>query len=275
MWGLKSDMVYFDSRANIIEERFKHKLLEHYINRPDARSDTVVSYKQADFPDDVGLLDIECGRFLDVQSFEWQTDDRLEAKRTWCHVEEPAYKSAGEIIRQLCDVVSKNGNLLLNVGPKTDGTFPDEAKSVLYEVGDWLSLYGEAIYETRPFNVYGEGATEVKDTNFDINQIEEQTRKGVFEEDFKDGLSAEDIRFTTKGNLLYAITMGSSDKNQVEIASLADGAGLSSKQISRIDMIGGAEDLEWSRNASVLTVMLKGEMPSPHANVLKIVYEEV
>jgi alpha-L-fucosidase len=268
------DLVYFDSRANIIAESFKHRLLEYYYNRPGARSNTVVSYKQTDFPDDVGLLDIECGRFSDVQNFEWQTDDRLEAKRTWCHVEEPEYKSAGEIIRQLCDVVSKNGNLLLNVGPRTDGTFPEEAKSVLYEVGDWLSLYGEAIYGTRPYTVFGEGATEVKDTNFDINQIEEQTRIGVIEEDSKYGLLAEDIRFTTKGNILYVITMGRSDKEQMEITSLADGAGLASKRISRIDMVGGAEDLKWSRSVTTLTIELKGEMPSLHANVLRIVYEE-
>lgn len=264
------DLVYFDSRANIIAERYKHRLLEHYYRRPGSRSDTVISYKQTDFPQGSGIVDLERGRFSDVQSFEWQIDDRLEAKRTWCYIEGATYRSAGDIIRQLCDVVSKNGNLLLNVGPKADGTFADEAKSVLYEIGDWLSQYGEAIYGSRPFTVFGEGATEVKDSNFDVDQIEEQTQSGTFNVAEEDEFSTNDIRFTTKDNVLYAIIMGGSNKKQLHITSLADGAGLSSKSIVRIDLIGGNENLEWSRNSTALTVQPGGGMPSPHANVLRI-----
>ena len=103
------DMVYFDSRANIIVERFKHKLSNYYYNGPSGSSDRIISYKQTDFPEDTGIFNMECGRFSDIKSFAWQTDDRLEAKRTWCFVEEPRYKSAVDIIYQLCDVVSKNG----------------------------------------------------------------------------------------------------------------------------------------------------------------------
>src|SRR5699024_6454355 len=141
----------------------------------------------------------------DVAAFPWQTDDRLEAKTTWCYVENPSYKSAVTIIHQLCDVVSKNGNLLLNIGPKEDGSFADEAISVLHEVGDWLSINGESIYETRPFTVYGEGATKIEDRNFDISQIQDQTKKGIFDEKAQDSLMVADIRFTTRGNILYAI----------------------------------------------------------------------
>ena len=79
-------------------------------------------------------------------------------------MQDPKYKSAYRILQQLCDVVSKNGNLLLNVGPCADGTFPEEAKKELYKVGDWLKKYGEAIYGTVPFDVAHEGVT--KATNF-------------------------------------------------------------------------------------------------------------
>ena len=165
------------------------------------------------------------------------------------------------------------GNLLLNVGPKVDGTFDEEAVSVLYEVGDWLLIFGEAIYGTRPFTVYGEGKTKIQDADFNTSRIEEQTRKGGFDEDSEYKITTGDIRFTTKGNTLYAIIMGCPKSGRLEITNLSDGAGLASKNIHRIDVVGGAQELEWSRNASALTVVLKGEMPSKHANVLRIIYK--
>lgn len=267
------DLIYFDSRANIIDERFKYKLVDYYYNGINSRMDRIISYKQEDFPKGVGVEDIECGRFSDIKSFAWQTDDRLEDRRTWCYVENPRYKSAAKIIHQLCDVVSKNGNLLLNVGPKADGSFADEAISVLKEVGDWLSINGEAIYGTRPFSIYGEGLTKIEDTDFDIFHIEEQIREGVFSEETGESLSAADIRFTTNDNVLYAIFMGCPEDEKVRITSLADGAGLASKNIKRIDILGGEENLEWKRDALALTIMLKGQMPSPYANVVRIVYK--
>jgi len=271
--GYNPDLVYFDSRANIIAEQYKYKLLDYYYNRPGSSTDGIITYKQDDFPEGTGIRDVECGRFSELQDFVWQTDDRLEAKRTWCYVEDPKYKSATEVIRNLCDIVSKNGNLLLNVGPKADGTFDDEAVKVLHEIGNWLSVYGEAIYETRPFVVYGEGTTEQKDVNFDVSKIEAQTRKGVFDEEETSNLQTEDLRFTTKGNVLYVIVMGCPKTDRIEIKSLAEGAGLASKKIGRIDVVNGWQNLEWSRNTSALTVTLKGSMPSQHANGLKIIYE--
>lgn len=268
--GYQPDMLYFDSRANIIAEEFKYKLLEYYYIKSGVSQNKIISYKQTDFPENTGVNDIECGRFSDIQQFPWQTDDRLEDKRTWCYVRDPKYKSASEIIHQLCDVVSKNGNLLLNVGPKADGSFSYEAKSVLYEIGDWLSTYGEAIYGTRPFSIYGESTAELDSVNFDTSQIEEQTRKGVFSDDFKYGLHEGDIRFTVKGNILYVIIIGCPDISSINIKSLAEGNGLKLKSISRIDMIGSANNLEWTRNTAALTVKLNGKMPSKHANILRI-----
>jgi alpha-L-fucosidase len=262
------DLIYFDSRANIIEERFKHELINYYYDN----DDKIITYKQDDFPEDVGVRDIECGRFSEAMNFPWQTDDRLEAKRTWCYVESPRYKPASVIIHQLCDIVSKNGNLLLNVGPKPDGSFAEEAVSVLYEIGDWLSAYGEAIYGTRPFEIYGEGANEILATDFDISHIEEQTRKGIADENEITGLSANDIRFTTKENVLYAIFMGRPEKAEIRIKSLKGGIGLVSRKIGQIDVLGGETDLEWKQDIMGLNIRLKDKMPSTYANVIKITY---
>lgn len=264
------DLVYFDSRANIIAERFKYQLADYYYNR---RQDTIITYKQTDFPTDVGIADIECGRFSEIKDFPWQTDDRLEDKRTWCYVEQPRYKSAARIIAQLCDVVSKNGNLLLNVGPKVDGTFAPEAVMVLKEVGQWLAINGEAIYKTRPFSVYGEGRVEGSDANFDISQIEAQTKKGVVTEENADNFVTGDMRFTTNGNTLYAILMGNPQGEQMRINSLAAGVGLGTKVILSVDILGGVQGLDWTQDNSALTIILKGNMPSQIANVIRIVYQ--
>lgn len=94
---------------------------------------------------------------------------------TWCYVDGAKYKSATRIVQQLIDVVAKNGNLLLNVGPKEDGTIPQEAKDVLFSVGDWLNVNGEAIYGTRPYVISDEGPTEINDADYDVKKINEQT----------------------------------------------------------------------------------------------------
>lgn len=264
------DLIYFDSRANIIAERYKYQLVDHYY-RSGGRSERIITYKQEDFPEGVGVPDIECGRFSTVQSFPWQTDDRLEAKRTWCYIQGALYKPAAKIIHQLCDVVSKNGNLLLNVGPKADGTFAEEAVAELKEVGSWLAAFGEAIYGTRPFVVHGEGAS-VADQNFDVAQIEEQTRKGVFSDQGEVDFTASDLRFTTKGNVLYVIIMGKPERELIRVASLRQGEGLGTKEIASIDIIGGAQNLDWRQDPQQLEIVLKGRLPSEHANVLKITY---
>lgn len=268
------DMVYFDSRANIIAEKYKHKLVDHYYNGPNAKEERIITYKQEDFPEGTGIRDVECGCYSDIQSFVWQTDDRLEAKRTWCYVQNPEYKKASAVIHQLCDVVSKNGNLLLNVGPKVDGTFDDGAKKVLYEIGDWLNIHGEAIFGTRPFAVCGEGKMDMSNINFDVTQIEAQTKKGIIDNDFAREQNSGEVRFTTKGNALYAIILGSPKYGKVEIKSLAEGSVHARFKIAKIDLIGSIENPRWKRDAASLLVEFPPRMTSSYANVLKITYEK-
>ncbi len=263
------DLIYFDSRTCIIGEAYRRGMLAHFYDGPGGRPDRVMTYKMKDFPGGTGVYDVECGKFAQGKDFPWQTDDRLEDRVTWCYVENPQYKPAGRIIRQLCDVVSKNGNLLLNVGPRADGTFPEEAKKELYAVGDWLALNGEAIYGTRPFRIFGEGPTVLRDAHFDVAQIQNQIVKGSFKADKAAGFSAQDIRFTTRENVLYAIVLGRPDSD-VAIASLAADGPETSGQIERIDMLGGAEKLKWEQEDKALIIHLSGTAPFDAANVLRI-----
>ena len=204
----KPDVLYYDSRTCIIPEEYRYAAADFYYNACGIK-DGIMTYKGQDFPEKLGVYDVERGRFKDAQSYTWQTDDRLEDNITWCIVQNPKYIPAPRILQQLCDVVSKNGNLLLNVGPREDGTFAEEAKKELYAIGDWLKKYGEAIYGTRPFYVAAEGVTEGKNEDYNAERVQQQIKqKGIEMESGEYKLTGRDFRFTKKGNSVYAIAMG-------------------------------------------------------------------
>ena len=137
------------------------------------------------------------------------------------------------------DIVSKNGCLLLNVGPRADGTIPEKAKPILLGIGDWLRVNGEAIYSTRPWTVFGEGPTRMK-------------KRGGFTEDQEKAFTAQDIRFTTKGDVLYAIALAWPESGQVVVRSLPKSAG----SVFDVRLLGHHQVLEWSQTDAGLIVKL-------------------
>jgi alpha-L-fucosidase len=266
------DALYFDSRTCIIDEESRFAVADYFYNKTGHRN-SIITYKQEDFPKGIGVFDIECGRFSQPKDYAWQSDDRLEDNITWCMVQEPKYKSAGRIIHQLCDIVSKNGCLLLNVGPYADGSFHPDAVKTLYEIGDWLKINGEAIYETRPFVIAAEGPTTVTDANYDVEKIQEQLDKGDAVDVHSDMLTEQDFRFTTKGSTVYAIAMGWSSDNVCRIRSLGKNkiGKLSLTDNSRITLLGSeAGALRYTQDEECLTVFLPDEKPCDHAYALKI-----
>ena len=160
------------------------------------------------------------------------------------------------MIHELIDIVSKNGNLLLDIGPQPDGTIPEPVKERLLEMGAWLKLNGEAIYGTRPFRVFGEGPTKVQEGQFSEQNLKEFT--------------SEDIRFTTKGKTIYAILLGWPEDGKEIIKSLADKADSTVGTIQRIQLMGRRGNLEWNRSGEGLTVQLPQQKPCEYAWVLKI-----
>jgi alpha-L-fucosidase len=111
------------------------------------------------------VYDIERGQLSGINPHFWQTDTSI-SKNSWGYVTDQDYKTAESIVGDLVDIVSKNGTLLLNIGPKADGTIPGPEQDILLEIGQWLSVNGEAIYDTRPWKVYGEGPTQVFEGGF-------------------------------------------------------------------------------------------------------------
>ncbi|MFI3207548.1 MAG: alpha-L-fucosidase [Eubacteriales bacterium] len=172
------------------------------------------------------VKDIERGQMQNIQPDFWQNDTSV-AKNSWCYTEGNDYKQAKEIICDLVDVVSKNGALLLNVGPKSDGTIPEEDKKILQEVGAWLAVNGEAIYDTTFWKIYGEGPTEVPEGHFTDTNREEFTCK--------------DIRYTAKDDYIYATVMKWPEDGVVKLQAFGNNSHTFKGVIKRIDILGYEE----------------------------------
>lgn len=248
------DILWFDFGWHRDEfEPWRPRLTAYYYNHALTHGyEPVLQYK-AKLPDGVAVLDIERGKLDRIHPFYWQTDTSV-SYRSWGYIEDDAFKSATTIVHDLVDIVSKNGNLLLNVGPKPDGTLPREVEDLLREIGEWLRQNGEAIYGTRPWVTFGEGPTGVPQ---------------AFREHEQQPYTAQDVRYTTKPGTLYAILMGWPGTRAV-LKTLASGGPVSADQIARIGILGGADNLEWEQTPEGLTVQLPAEPPCRHAYVLRL-----
>ncbi|MEP7371995.1 MAG: alpha-L-fucosidase [Chitinophagaceae bacterium] len=215
----------------------------------------VLNYKNVSFPDEAAVLDLERGKLAGIRKLAWQTDDAI-GNNSWGYAEGNTFKSAQYVITNLIDIVSKNGNLLLNIGPRSDGTITEEETQTLLGTGKWLDVNGEAIYSTRPWKVFGEGPTESASGSFS---------------DQKKPFTAKDIRFTTKGETLYAIAMGQPIENTVINAlGLKAAIGI----IASIDLVGSTEKISWKQEAAALVIKPAKAYPSENAVVYKISFKK-
>ncbi len=183
------------------------------------------------------VRDYERGVGGGIDPYPWQTDTSIG---DWFYNKHWKYQPVSWIVHMLVDITSKNGNLLLNVVLRPDGSLDPEVETMLHELADWTAVNGEAIYGTRPWLVYGEG--------------EVQAKGGAFKENFK--YSAKDIRFTTKGATLYAIALGWPDDGKVVIRALAKTADAGVNEIESVELLGYDGKLKFTQTADALTVEL-------------------
>jgi alpha-L-fucosidase len=227
------------------------KFAAWFYNRGIARNRPVaINHKFAAFPPGAAVYDVERGQNAGIRPMLWQNDTSVAVK-SWGWIEGQEYKDIRDILGDLLDVVSKNGALLLNVGPKPDGSFEPAERDLLHRIGDWLAVNGEAIYGTTPFTVSGEGPTEVEDT--------------FLNDEVRVPFTAQDIRFTTRYDLVYATALDWPADGTVTITTLAEGSAHFPGPIGSVELVGqpGAASFERTADALVVHLPPPGDSPLP------------
>ncbi|MGF6492922.1 alpha-L-fucosidase [Luteibacter sp. 621] len=245
------DLIYFDWWIG--HPTFRNTLptlLSYYYNDGAKRDGVVVNYKLGDFPEGAGTLDIERGQLTGIHTTHWQTDTSI-SNDSWGYVDNDTYKSPTVIIHLLVDVVSKNGNLMLNIGPRADGTIPQGAQDTLRSIGRWLKANGEAIYASTPWRVYGEGPTEVVG--------------GTFQDTKTKPYTAEDFRFTAGNGKLYAIELGwpAHGKATVHAIKPAD-------KVTRVELLADGSNVPFTQDSAGLHLTLPSHPVGSDAYVYRI-----
>jgi alpha-L-fucosidase len=252
----RPQLIWFDWWIEqVVFEPYLQKFASYYYNRGlEWGLGVAINHKFQSFPLGSAVYDIERGQLKDILPYFWQNDTSV-SKNSWGYINDHDYKNAGDIIGDLIDIVSKNGALLLNVGPKADGTIPEPEVAMLREIGQWLAINGEAIYGTRPWQQYGEGPTEVVEGSFS------DTKRQPF--------TGRDFRFTTKKDCLYAICLAWPGSEAV-IQSLHRGSSIPADRIADIRLLGVDESLAWSQAETGLSIKTPAEKPGEHAYTFKI-----
>ena len=247
------DLLYSDGGVpfgNVVGYSLIAHLYNDSVARHNGQVQVVYNCKQKS--DGRWVEDLERGIMPRIDPNPWQTDTSIG---DWFYDRNWKFRPVSWVIHMLVDNVSKNGNLLLNVVQRPDGSLDPEVEEMLGQLADWNAIHGEGIFGTRPWLVYGESAVKVKG--------------GSFGEDYK--YNAHEIRFTTKGATLYAFALGWPEDRKLTIRSLAKPNGSSINQIEQIALLGYDGKLAWQQTPEGLTVTLPERKVSEYTAALKII----
>jgi alpha-L-fucosidase len=251
--GYHPDLLYTDGGVPFGNE-VGTSLIAHLYNtdasRHSGKVDAVYTCKQKS--EGRWIEDLERGVMPRINPDPWQTDTSIG---DWFYNKNWKFRPVSWNIHMLVDIVSKNGNLLLNVVQRPDGSLDPEVEDALAKMADWIAIHGEAIYETRPWLVYGEGRVRYKG--------------GHFKEDFN--YTAHDIRFTTKGKTLYAVALGWPEDGKLVVQSLASPAG----KVTSVSVLGHSGQVDWQQTAEGLVVTVPSQKVSEYTCALRIAGEDL
>jgi alpha-L-fucosidase len=232
-------------------------MLAHFYNQNRARHggklEAVYAYKDlgtGEFYREAGVQDVERGALKGINPQPWQTGTSIG---DWYYSDNFKYKTTTEVIGILADVVAKNGNLLINVVQYPEGDLPPEAKRFLSEMAAWMTVNGEAIHGTRPWKIFGEGPTEAAE--------------GAFKEGAQ--YTARDLRFTTKGDALFAISLGQ-PRGELAIQALGRSAGHERRAVKSVHLLGRSAPLRFTQADRALLVQVPAGLPTRHASAFRI-----
>ena len=210
------------------------------------------------------VLDVERGVADDIEPQPFQTDTCIG---DWHYNREAVYKRPKTVIDLLVDIVSRNGNLLLNIPLPASG-MPDDAElKILASITAWMKVNSDAIYATRPWKIFGEGPGIRKTApGSGFAGTEEH-----FNENQRVDLTGDDIRFTTRGDTIYAFAMGWNPR-ETHIKALAPSRGLERRRIARVELLGSPAPLEWKAAGDGLHIQSPQQWPSEHAVAFRILF---
>jgi len=207
------------------------------------------------------VLDIERGVTDKISPFPWQTDTSIG---DWFYRTGQKYKSVSEIIQMLVDIVSKNGNLLINIVQTPEGDIEPDMVKTLEGIGEWTSANGEGIYGSRPWKIYGEGPSTTP----------ERQEKGGFG-GLKDlrKYEATDIRFTTKDGKLFVFLLQPPTED-IKVVALGNATKMEPRNISSITLLGSKEKVKWSRNNDELVITKPSKLPKWDVLAFKVEFKK-
>lgn len=255
------DILWQDFNLDAVDEQQRLNFLAYYYNQAGSWGREVVTTYKDGMNGKGEVFDYERGGPADLTTPYWLTDDSI-SNSSWCYTQGIGYYSIQQMLHSFIDRVSKNGNVLLNIAPMADGTIPQAQKDILLGIGDYLKRFGESIYSTRAWTVYGEGPTKMGGGSFT------NPTAGT----------AQDIRFTRNkaNNVLYATVLGWPGSSLTIKTLGSDRINLSS--LTSVKLLGSTAgtfiDLPTpTQNSSGLTVTLPSSAPySANAYVLKLAF---
>lgn len=201
------------------------------------------------------VLEHERGVSGGIAPNPWQTDTCIG---NWHYKRGIRYKTSKKVIDLLTDIVSKNGNLLLNFPLPNSGELDYEERVTLDGITDWMEVNSEGIYNSRPWKIYGEGpSTQVA------------IKAGGFNEDKRGDFTAEDVRFTTKGTTLYAFVQGWPGKQAV-VKALGAASPQQPGEIQHVSVLGYKGQVKWTQEDAALKVEMPAEKISDIGITLKV-----
>lgn len=250
-------IIWFDwSIQNKAFKPYLKKFAAYYYNRSlEWDKHVAINYKFDAFAHTTAIFDVERGQLADIRPRLWQNDTAI-AKNSWCYTENNEFKTPESLVEDLVDVTSKNGCMLLNVGPKSDGTITEEDQAVLKGIGNWLKTNGEGIYDTTFWKIFGEGPTEIVEGSFTDNDRQPYT--------------SSDIRFTYKAPYLYAFVLKWPQDNQVIIKSLKQYNRIFAADIKDISILGHDEKVEYAMADDGLKIQYTGKIDTTYPVGIKI-----
>ncbi len=250
-------VVWFDWWIQTVSFKpYLKKFAAYYYNRAlEWGHEVAINYKNDAYAYSTAVFDIERGQLSAIRPQFWQNDTSI-AKNSWCFTENNDFKRPNDIICDLVDIVSKNGSLLLNVGPKSDGTITDEEKSVLKGIGNWLKVNGESIYDTSYWKIFGEGPTIVPE--------------GTFTDDKRSPFTKEDVRFTYKAPYLYATVLSWDDSDSATIKSLGSLINPFNGDVKGIEVLGFDVTVDYTRDKEGMHLTLSSKIKTEYPVCFKI-----